>query len=585
MRSKLAIPAFLLGLLSASCSVESSEGGRSGRPTQGADSGNVDEPTGPRGGEGSQLVIQGESVVRLGFGQSVELEVRLESAEGEGERNQTIAFDLVGRPEDSSLSSLVALTNSEGIARVTLLAATRPVMFEVRASSGRARSVSFNVSVSGSGFGSLIVQAPYDGVRAIASRFAFAVPGVECDDARYVAGDPKTVFAPEADSAALIALPAGFEYAVVVIGESASGTTLVRGCALAAVADQSEDTVLVSFVDRALVLEPRFGLELTLEAGSAAAALGAAIRGSVNGLVRASVSGVDAPRDAEGHFWLDALDLALRDDDDQATLIALADELAAARMTTDGDRPERELASLLALNDEGGGAAASAIAADVRDALDTMVLTASLELTGDDDPLLTFEALHIAALPVIEGGDAPSIVLDHETASITAKVEPGMDVLNISAIEFSPQLGALAARALERVLDADEAVLGYDLVAQAGCASLDEWVFEQTFVARPCEGDCMPCDDGCMALKRAIARACEHSMSLIADAAHEGLVAVDGERPSVTLMGSLALTDGDGDLRAEQMEAERIDGLWAPAPEASLGDTLRGTAISAPAEP
>ena len=577
MRSKLAIPAFLVALLIASCSVESSEGGRPARPTQDAGSGDVNEPTGPSGNGGSQLVIQGESVVRLGFGHSVELEVRLQNADGEGERNQSIAFDLIGRPEDSSLSSLVALTDRDGLARVTLNAATRPVMFEVRASNGRARAVSFDISVSGSGFGSLIVQAPYDGVRVIESRFAFAVTDVECKDARYVAGDPKTVFAPDADSAALIALPAGFTYAVVVIGESASGMTLVRGCAQATVADQSEDTVLVPFVDRALTLEPHFGLELTLEAGSAAAALGAAIRSSVNGLVRASVSGVDAPRDAEGHFWLDALDVALRDDDeDQGVLIALADALADARASTEGDRPERELASLLVLNDEGGGAAASAIAAHVRDALDTMVLTAGLELTSDGDPLLAFEALRIAGLPVIEGGATPSVTLDHETATIAGEIAPGMDVLNISSIELSPRLGALAAEALEHVLDADEEALGEDLVARAGCASLDEWVFEQTFVVRTC-------DDAC--IRRAIARACAHSMSLIADAAHDALIAVDSERPTATLMGSLALTDGDGDLRAELMEAERIDGLWAPAPEASLGDTLRGTAVSAPVEP
>ena len=69
-------------------------------------------------------------------------------------------------------------------------------------------------------------------------------------------------------------------------------------------------------------------------------------------------------------------------------------------------------------------------------------------------------------------------------------------------------------------------------------------------------------------------------MRRLRKASAAALTLEDAQRPRATLAGALALTDEDGDLLAERMEAERVDGLWVPAPDASLGDTLRGTAIA-----
>lgn len=568
---------FLLSLLvcvglalDAGCSVESTETGGRRSPGDGA-AGAAGEPSPPSTDDArSMLIIEGEAVVQLGFSESVELAVTLQNSEGEPERDRQVAFDLIGRPEDSSLSALVARTNSSGRARVTLHAASRPVTFEVRASNGRAPSVSFSVSVSSSGFGSLIVNAPYSGVRSVEQRFVFARPEVSCAAAVYSPGDPKTVLAPEEDRATLIALPAGLPYAVVAIGQSASGATVARGCVAMMVAEQGEDEITVPFLDLPLLPEKDVSVEVTLEADSAAAAIGAAIRSAVSEVVR--TSGESAPRDAEGHFWLDSLETSLRDADD-IELQELADALSEARLDPEGGSPENELAGLLALNEEGADAAARAIAARVRDALDTLVLSAGLALEATKPPTVdvTVDSLRIEALPVIEGDAAPSVVLSAETASAAAELMSDQDMLAIHELDFAPQLGALGAEALAHVVAADAADLGEDLVATAGCASLSEWLGKQAYVPASM------CQDAC------IARACAAAFSRITSAASDALEQIDDVRPTATLGGSFALTDDDGDLRAERMIAERIDGSWAPAPEASLGDTLRGTASAVPA--
>lgn len=564
MLSRLAIIGCVLLAFAVGCSVES--GGSGGRRTAPTDGGFVGNPPGNDEDGRSTLTIVGDNVLPLSLAESVELVVLFENGDGKPESGQSIAFDLIGRPEDSSLSQLVAVTNSEGKASVTLRAATRPVAFEVEASNGRARPISFGVSVSGNGFGSLRVHAPYDGVRVVDERFVFALPNVSCQAAEYAAGDPKTVLPTDEDSASLIALPAGLSYAVLAIAESASGQVVARGCMDAVlVPEQGEDEVSVTFVDQPLEPDDELDLVITLEAGSAAASLGAAIRRSVGELVRAS--GQSAPRDAEGAFWLDALEAMLRDDGDDA-LDELADALEAARLDPAGGSPETDLTRLLGRNDEGAGTVASVLAAHVREALDTIVLHAGVGFESGRTPLLEIESLRIEALPVFDGGEAPRVVLDETKASLTASLPLGEDVLHVTELQLAPGLGSLGADALDSALDAGATKLGVDLLTTAGCGSLREWYGAQAYI------DNAACDDAC------IDRACAYAFDQITIAAADALDTEDEERPLATLNGSLSLTDDDGDLRAEKMEAERFEGSWAPAPDASLGDTLRGTAVA-----
>lgn len=564
MRSRLAIVARVLLAFAAGCSVES--GGTGGRRSADPDGGFVGNSPGD-GEEGrSTLTIVGDTVLPLSFAESVELVVLFENGDGEPESGQTIAFDMVGRPEDSSLSGLVAKTDDEGKASVTLHAATRPVAFEVQASNPRTRPTSFSVSVSGDGFGSLRVHAPYDGVRTVAERFLFALPNVSCQAAEYGAGDPKTVFPPGEDTASLIALPAGSTYAVVAIAESATGQAVARACMdMVIVPEQDEDEVSLTYVDQPLEPDETLDLIITLEAGSAAASLGAAIRRSASELVRAS--GHSAPRDAEGAFWLDALEAVLRDDGDDA-LLELADALQLARLDPAGGSPETDVTRLLERNDEGAGTVASTMAALVREALDTIALHASVEFESARTPLFEVASLEIEALPVFDGGQAPRVVLDETKGSIAAELLAGEDVLDISELQLAPGLGSLGADALDIAIGAGTAKLGVDLLITAGCGSLHQWYGEQTYVDREA------CDAAC------IDRACAYAFDQITAAADDALAIEDEERPLATLNGSFSLTDGDGDLRAEKMEAEDIDGSWAPAPNASLGDALRGTAVA-----
>jgi hypothetical protein len=565
------------------CSVESDPPSGGGPHAGSGIAGSGGMPSAPAESSSGRITIIGDPMVRLGLGDTIDLAVRVLNDDDEPERRAVVTFNLVGRPDDSTLSSLVDTTDSEGIAKVTLRAASRPVTFEVRASIGTERSTSFSVSVSGAGFGTLVVRAPYEGVRAVANRYVLALPDVTCGEAAYATGDPRTVIAPGEQTATLVALPAEVPYAVLAIAESSSGVVVASGCEyqrcqrslpeqeLACepliLRAQNELEVTVPYEDHPLTPASALDLEITMEAGSTAATLGSTIRSAINSIVRTTPSGQTALADAEGRFWLDSLDTVLREDEDAERAIAFADELAQARAESSSNGPESSLTALLQVNDEGAGVAASAMAAHVRDALDTLTLRAVLEYERGDT--IAVRPIRIEALPIVEGTPEPRASLDQSDATtVDARLSSGDDSLQLSTLRFEPRLGALAADALERVLASDETGLGSQLTALAGCDSLNEWLGKQTFVHRN------GCAEGCPE------RACAHSTARMLDAAFEALEAIDERRPYATLAGSLKLTDDDGDLRAEQMSAESIEGLWEPAADASLGDTLRGTAFA-----
>lgn len=581
VRSKNSLAVWLLvaGGLAAGCSVESDppsgQGGRAGTGFTGS-GGN---PTTPPASSSGRIDVVGDAMVRLGLGKTIELKVKVLNDDDEPERLQPVSFNLAGRPEDSSLSSLVDTTDSQGIASVVLQAASRPVTFEVRATVGTERSATFSVSVSGVGFGSLRVSAPYDGGRAVSQRFVLALPNVTCDDAAYAVGDPKTVIAPGEDATTLVALPAEVPYAVLAVAESASGVTVAHGCVhercQRSPADeaqtceelvlrtQAEQEITVPFSDRPLTPASSLALSFTLEAGSTAAALGADIRGAINGVVRTSDNGQSAITDAEGRFWLDSLDAVLRDDEDDSDAIAFADALAEARQQG-GSGPESSLSALLEVNDEGAGVVASSMAGRVRDALDTLTLHAELEYERGGE--IAIRPTRIEALPLASGSPKPRVDLaDTPAPELDFRLSDSDDTLRLRTLRFAPRLGALAAAALDRVTMA-EGELDPELIQRAGCATLSEWLSKQTFA------------DGSACAASCVERACMHSMARILDAASDALEAVDEARPYATLSGALMLSDDDGDLLAERMSADNIEGLWEPAPDTSLGDTLRGSA-------
>ncbi len=508
----------------------------------------------------------------LGFGEQVEVTIQLFNRNEAPIEDATIAFDLVGRPQDASLSELSVTTDSQGKASVTLFAGQRAATFGLRASALGALPVTFNAAVGGAGFGTLLVRAPYDGDRVVAERHVLAYPGLDCDEVTRVRTDRSTVIAPDDEAASLIALPAELDYAVLVVGEGATDAVLTKGC-MDGVIVQADSVfeIEVPFDDAALIPANDLELSAQLEAREVAATLAVAIRRAGERVVRSDALGQNAPIDAEGRFWLDSLGLALRDSGATSAQAQLADALAAARaaaleMPATGS-PEAELAVLLEINGEGAQLATSEISTHVRAALATLELHARLTIESSDALAVRFAPESFSCLPIKEGASAASVDLsDQEPVEVNARSQPRVDAIDLRALSFSPRFGALTIDVLEQLVVPTDAGFGEQLMALSGCGSLAEWLGQQTFV------DASACDEAC------IAAACDISMARLLDAAKEDLQAIDAARPVLSLSGVLDLADADGDLIAESMMSDALAGEWQPEADASLADTLLGVA-------
>jgi hypothetical protein len=560
---------FAFCLCLAACSVE-------GDPREPSD---VIAGTGGAGGatpgppvvapRGAELSTGGETRLRLAFGEAVDLEVQL-TDDGDPIDSEPVVFDLVGQAKDSALSDLTDFTDAQGYATTTLRAGQRVAAFEVRAMTPGAREVSFDVAVSGAGFGTLNVVVQYDGSRELGDRFVRAHREQTCRELDVDADEPAIALVPGAESARLIALPAGIAYAVQAFARGDTGVVVAMGCLddVAVVADTASDTI-VALVDEPLAPAPTHALDLEVRAITGASAIGSTLRTAGEALMQESVLN-NASVAPEGSFWLDTLDSALRDSDDDGSLVDLADALAMARAAAPGSGPDVALDRLLGIRDEGVLAAIDVVADDVRDAMRDLTLDGTLAIDAEAGSALVLLE-RIACKPVVDDDVELEVALEADEASEASVVlVEGEDGLQLTGVRFEPRLGALAVKALRRLFA--KAVHGEELTALAGCNTVQQWLEDQTVV------DASACDEGC------VQAACAVGIERIRQSGQDALLATDEARPVAELSMTLALHDRDGDLIAEEMSSDTLVGEWRPSSEATQGDSLTGSA-TARAEP
>jgi hypothetical protein len=518
---------------------------------------------------GATLSISGETRLRLVPGETVELTVRL-TDDGVALGGLPVVFDLVGQTKDSALSQLAATTDSQGFATTTLHAGQRIAAFEARAKTPGAGEVSYDVAVSGAGFGTLNVLVQYEGERSVERRFARAYPEATCVDLNAKADDPAIALVPGAESARLIALPAGATYAVQAFAKGKGDAVIASGCldGVMVIADAATD-VMVALFDQTLAPAEALSIQLELRAITSASAIGSTLRAAAETLVQQTELG-NVMYGTEGSFWLDALDGALRDANGDASQLALAEALAEARTAAPSDGPDAELSRLLNIHDEGVLVATDTLADDVRDPMRDLTLEGTLTIDMETGSAAVAFS-RITCGPVVDDDQALAIDLSATTPN-EASITPVMDVdaLLLSGVRFEPRFGALAAKALRRILSND--VHGEALTELAGCGSLEAWLEDQSVV------DASACDGAC------VEAACAVGMERLQQAGQDALLATDEARPIAELSMTLALRDADGDLVAEEMVSDTLTGEWKPAPDATLGDSLTGSA-SALAEP
>jgi hypothetical protein len=313
------------------------------------------EPVRPgEAAEPHDIRILSHARTQLGFGEQTEIHVLLRDERGDPAVDERVSFGLRGRSQDASLSALDAVTDDEGEARVTLTAGDMAATFDVRVSAAGALDRHIGVAVSDSGFGSLHVDAPYDGRRDARERVVVVQADTSCDDHERSARDPSFTLLGDQERAEFLALPAATRYAVAGLAQGPTGVPLAWACVDGVEIDADRTTVVeLSWSDGELTPAQRMTLDLELAAREPASWLRAALVRAAKDAVRLDAEGGSIGNHAEAHFLLDSLDATLRDD---ASDVDLADAILTARAVA-GGALESSLQSTLVVHDAGPFAA------------------------------------------------------------------------------------------------------------------------------------------------------------------------------------------------------------------------------------
>lgn len=527
------------------------------------------ESLGPLGPVGEREIrILSAARVQLEFGELTTLRVLLRDPQGEPAVGERVSFGLRGRSQDASLDALDAVADDRGEVTAKLMAGDMAATFEVRVSAAGALDRHVGVAISDSGFGSLQVEAPYDGRRDVRERVIVVQADTRCDELERSAGDPSFTLLGEQALAEFLALPAATRYAVAGFAQGASGVVLAEGCVDGVEIDAGRTTeVTLEWVDATLVPSNQLQLDLALHARAPAAWLGALLESAAEAAVTRGADGELVGDDAEARFLLDALDAKLRDDPDDDEALGLADQLVKARADAGGTL-EKSLGSLLVVNDEGPLRSIDELASRTVAALEHIGVEAGVGIDGSGgDYTLSSWTMQLSAST--DDGDIVarlSLPAALPTSKGHATRVAGDDALEADTLRLRVALGALTAKVLRARADAAPDDDATSPAAVLGCATLEEWLGKQAITgADACDGDCFDA-------------VCARAMLRVLAAAEPALIAVDDGRPEIQLSGTLMLEDRDGDLLADVVEAAELVGEWPASPDGGSGAGVSGSA-------
>jgi hypothetical protein len=513
--------------------------------------------------------------VRLGFGEQATIEAQVTDTDGVPVPDTAISFALIGRAQDASLGTLSAASDEDGMASTTIQAGQKAAAFSVRVSAPGAYDQQVDVAISNAGFGNLEVRADYFGLRTVNERIVAIKAGASCKDLGDRMGDAMMRFGPDQDVVRFLALPAGITYAVLGMAEGSDSTVVAQGCTdgLVVVADGSV-RANVPFSDEPISVAGELVLSAELRADDAAVSVISTARNAVNAVVLNDASGRPARLNAEARFLLDSLDAVLRSDDyaQRPGVLALADELSQARLANGGSGSlEGQLQAQLSAADQGALPAIDDLAEAAAPLLERIGLDAQLNVRAKGVALaLSIRTTRLSALGA-EGGEPPVVLdlpLDAEPTAASALLAAEHDQLMLEPSEIKVAFGALGAQVLRRVFTAAAPGHGADLRERMGCDTLGQWLGNATLQHAPaCDGDC-------------VFAACDRAVARLLGSAETALLGLDTLRPTITLEGPFQLGDDDGDLKAERMSSDALDGRWSsPTAESTLGDALSGAAM------
>lgn len=176
------------------------------------------------------------------------------SAESPPVGQLSIRFGLTGADATSTADAVLdatdVVTDENGLAHVTLIAPSKPTMFNVRASTMAGVSTLQGVTVSATRLTTLSVQPAYSGPRPVTEWTASALPGVSCSD---LEGNPPRdgdllASSPPGELVLLRKVPVGVNLAVTVRAGHYIGGCVNQG----ALSEGDGNQVLVYASDRPL---------------------------------------------------------------------------------------------------------------------------------------------------------------------------------------------------------------------------------------------------------------------------------------------------------------------------------------------
>ncbi|MBC7173253.1 MAG: hypothetical protein H5U40_12520, partial [Polyangiaceae bacterium] len=190
--------------------------------------------------------------ITLVFGDEEELVVAVSDLEGEPAPGVRVTFLLEGTFHDSSLSKVTDISGSDGLVRTRLAAGYSNALFRVRVNAEDASPIHRLVAVSDGGFGTLEIEATYEGGREVDSYDVDVYFEAHCVDTRVAdgaAGDREVLLPAGTSEASFEQLPATSLYAVTVTALNAAGAPIARGCVdeVALLADATQSIAIEAF--------------------------------------------------------------------------------------------------------------------------------------------------------------------------------------------------------------------------------------------------------------------------------------------------------------------------------------------------
>ncbi|MBX3275419.1 MAG: hypothetical protein KF729_34450 [Sandaracinaceae bacterium] len=502
-----------------------------------------DASSGPSG----RILVESNATLTLGYGEAAELAVRY-FEEGAPRAGEPLRFALDGTAQDAALRALTVTTGEDGRARTRLTAGSVRSVFRVRVSAERAAPAWIDVSVSDAGFGGLAVDARYEGARTDeARRMVTVYAGVACDPA---GSYPASAIARQAGiepgaapEVTFQTLPAGLAYTVVGEVLGATGTRLASACkdAIEVVANETT-AVTLRWEDAALAPSGEYAVELALE---------------LDDLGAVTTRGLDAG-------------LAVAPPTAPEMLGALVAELRARGFELEADALALEVATGTAAADL--ASALDAAGADPAEGLRAF-FAALLPLLGTvrvEGPLrLTYEAARIggawdARALSVGGAHDPDSPPPLPVALGDARLDPSLrlgwqpdtDTLAVESLSLALPLSTLVGAAMEAALAERTSVPWLALREAAGCEVLARWVADDAALRPVCNAACA--EAACLAA--------------LDGALEAAAAAVRGEPSggSLTVRGTVAAQDDDGDLVVDRLEGD-LRGQWGGGVASPVG--------------